>query len=215
MNSKQTHIALVIAVGLLFIGLVSGTYEINQLLGIQSNKLISLKAKSLALDNEQISLNKAKKDIKKYKDLETIARAVVPEDKNQAEAVREIVNIAAANDISLSTITFPTSTLGNAIVGKSGIPTPAAATPPASSSKGGSGLSQLQPLKSISGVYQLFITVNGDPNQPVPYNKFINFLSELEHNRRTAQVSTISLQPDTKNRNNLTFVLTLNEYIKP
>jgi len=49
----------------------------------------------------------------------------------------------------------------------------------------------------------------------VQYASFINFLSALEHNRRTAQISAITLQPSTNNPNLLAFTLTLNEYIKP
>ena len=138
--------------------------------------------------------------VKTYAELEKIAKSVVPQDKDQAEAVREIVNIAAANGVSLSTISFPASNLGSLN---------AQATTTTTS------LSQLQPVKNIPGVYQLQISVVGDPNKPVAYDKFISFLAALERNRRTAQVSTISIQPNLANRNLLTFTLSLNEYIKP
>jgi hypothetical protein len=215
MSSKRLHLILLATVGLLFIGLIGGTYGINKLLGTKATQLTALKAKSLALASEQISLNEAKKDIAKYADLEKIAQAVVPEDKDQADAVREIVNIAAANDVSLAAITFPASTLGTSNTGEPGVPVSAAAPPPASAANQANALSQLTAVKNIPGVYQLLITINGDPNQSVPYSQFINFLSDLEHDRRTAQVNTITLQPDSNNPNNLTFALTLNEYIKP
>ena len=206
MNSKRLHIAMLAALCLLLVGLIIGAYGINKALGAQSDKLVTLKAKSRALAQEQLSLQASKKDIKKYAELEKIAKAVVPEDKNQAAAVREIVNIAAANNVKLASITFPASSLGNGSGGT-------AATTPANSAT--ATLSQLQPVKNIPGVYQLAIIVSGDPNEPVQYTRFINFLSALEHNRRTAQVNTIALQPDPANRNYLTFTLTLNEYIKP
>ncbi len=218
MTSKRLYLILIATIGVLFIGLIAGAYGVNNLLGSQAAKLTGLKAKSLALNQEQLSLNRAKKDIQKYADLDKIAKSVVPEDKNQAEAVREIVNIAAGNNINLASITFPASTLGNGPVRSAGSPasaTPAAPAPAAGGASKTAGLSQLQPVKNIPGVYLLVITVTGDPHQPVKYSKFINFLSALEHNRRTAQVSTITLQPDTKNRDYLTFALTLNEYIKP
>lgn len=218
MNSKRLHLILLLIVALLVIGLVGGAYGANKLLNEQASKLVILKARSLALSNEQVGLNRAKKDIKKYADLEKIAHSVVPEDKNQAEAVREIVNIAAANSVTLAAISFPASSLGTGPAAVSpSAPAPAAASPsPSSTGKPNiGGLSQLLPVKSIPGVYQLLITVTGDSNRPVEYSKFINFLSDLEHNRRTAQVSTITIQPDTKNHDFLTFSLTLNEYIKP
>jgi hypothetical protein len=216
MNAKRLYLVLCGVIGLLLIGLLAGTYGADKLLTGQASKLTSLKAKSQALDQEQIILAKAKKEVKTYAGLDHIAHAVVPQDKDQAEAVREIVNIASSNGVSLASISFPASSLGG---------TPGSATSTSSSASSASAaasaqskakaLSQLQPVKNISGVYLLQIVVAGDPNQPVPYNQFINFLSDLEHNRRTAQVSSIVLQPDAHNRNHLSFTLTLNEYIKP
>jgi cell division protein FtsB len=216
MNSKRLHLVLVATLVLLFIGLLGGAYGINKLLASEANKLTALKAKNLALGQEQLSLNKAKKDIKTYDNLDKIAQDVVPQDKNQAEAVREIVNIAAANDVSLAAINFPASTLGVLPNGTAPAATSGTASPAAAGGNTkAAGLSQLVPVKNIPGIYQLPITVNGNPNQPVQYEKFINFLSDLEHNRRTAQVGTITIQPDPVNRDYLTFTLTLSEYIKP
>ena len=217
MTSKRLYFLLSGLIGLLFIGLIAGTYGANSLLSSQANTLTGLKAKSLALAQEQSSLNKAKKDIQTYSGLNQIAKSVVPQDKDQAEAVREIVNIAAQYNVSLAAINFPASTLGaNATAPASAAPASASATAPAASKSTSAGsLSQLQPVKNIPGVYQLPITVVGDPNKPVPYNQFVSFLSAMEHNRRTAQVSTITIQPNASNRNLLTFSLNLNEYIKP
>ena len=202
MTSKHLRWLLLGLLGLLFVGLVAGTYEANSLFESQASKLVSLKAKSLALTSEQQSLVQAKKDIVTYSDLEKIAKSVVPQDKDQAEAVREIVNIAASNGVSLATVSFPASSLGNS-------------NAPTTTKTSSTSLSQLTPVKNIPGVYQLQITVVGDPTKPVAYDKFISFLSALEHNRRTAQVIAIGLQPNTTNRSLLTFSLTLNEYIKP
>lgn len=205
MTSKHLRWLLMALLGLLFVGLVAGTYEANSLFESQASKLIGLKAKSLALTSEQQSLVQAKKDIVTYSGLEKIAKSVVPQDKDQAEAVREIVNIAASNGVSLATVSFPASTLGSS----------SAPASTASAKSSGPSLSQLTPVKNISGVYQLQITVVGDPTKPVAYDKFISFLAALEHNRRTAQVIAIGIQPNTTNRSLLTFSLTLNEYIKP
>jgi len=215
MSAKRLYYALVGSLALLAIALVAGAYGVNSLLASESHKLTTLKAKDQALAQEQISLAKAKQDIKQYASLKKIAQSVVPEDKNQAEAVREIVNIAETNNISLAAVNFPASSLGNTTTGGTATTAPAAATPaPAPNAKTGA-LSQLLPVKNIPGVYELPITVQGDPKQPVRYDKFVSFLSALEHNRRTAQVSNISLTPSTDNPNLLSFTLNLNEYIKP
>jgi hypothetical protein len=214
MNSRRLHIVLLGLLGLMVVGLIGGAYGVNSLLTKESDKLSTLKAKSLALSQEEIGLKKAKQDIAKYAELEKITRSVVPEDKNQAEAVRELVNIAAANGISLESVTFPASTLGTTPSGAVAAPaSPAAPAPSAGAST--KSLSQLVPVKNISGVYQLVINVNSDPAQPIAYNKLISFLAQLEHNRRTSQVSSIALEPDSNNPKLLIFKLTLTEYIKP
>lgn len=214
MNSKRLYLLLIGSIALLFIGLVAGTYEINGALTHKAATLTNLKAQDQALQQEQISLAKARADIKKYASLHQIAQAIVPEDKDQAEAVREIVKIAGDNKVNLASITFPASTLGSTPV----VPGAAAVAPvsaaPAANSKT-SALSQLTPVKNIPGVYNLLITIASDSNAPVPYNQFVGFLSDLEHNRRTAEVSTITISPSPQNRSLLSFVLTLNEYIKP
>jgi hypothetical protein len=71
------------------------------------------------------------------------------------------------------------------------------------------------PVQGISGVSYLQVTVQSNGSSTVPYDKFIAFLNALEHNRRTALVSSIVLTPDSKNSNNVGFTLTLDEYIKP
>ena len=126
MNSaKRLHFILIGLIGLLLLGLLAGTYGTNKLLTSQATKLTTLKAKDQALTQEQTSFTKAKKEIKKYADLHKITQSVVPEDKNQAEAVREIVNIAATNNVVLSAVTFPASTLGTTATGA---PTPASSS---------------------------------------------------------------------------------------
>jgi len=217
MSSKRLHLVMIVSICLLFVALVGGTFEATNFLTKKASNLTALKAKSQALSQEQISLAKAKKSIKQYADLTKIARSVVPEDKSQAEAVREIVSIADANGIKLSSISFPNSTLGSVITKPLGGSTTAPVAPasPTSIKADADSLSQLKPVIGIIGVYQLTINVDSETTAPITYDRFINFLSELEHNRRTAQVSTIAIQPDKVNSALLTFSLSLNEYIKP
>lgn len=198
MNSKRLYFGMLGVIGVLAVGLIGGAYEAGLMLEHQAQQWLDNRTRLAVLDQEQAELTTAKRSIAKYKDLAAIAKSVVPQDKDQAQTVREIVNIAAANGITLSSVTFPSSTLG---VG-AGV----------SSSK---QLSQLIPVKGIAGVYNLQVTVQSDSNRPVVYSRFISFLTALEHNRRTAQVTSITLQPDSKNRSLLSFTLILDEYIKP
>jgi hypothetical protein len=198
MDNKKMHACLIGLIIVLGVGVVLSVQEANSLLVKQSKTLSAAKAKDLAADNQRVQLVQDKKDVEKYADLNQIAKSVVPQDKNQAEAVREIVNLATKSGISqLSSITFPPSTLGGASTSKQ------------------NGLTQVTAVKGISGVYDLPITVTQSTNAKVPYSNFVSFLSKLEQNRRTAQVSSISIEPDPSNSGQVSFTLTIDEFIKP
>lgn len=198
MNSKKLYFGLIGVLVLLGIGVLLSVRQANILLEGKSKTLVSLKAKSLAMADQQTQIAKDKNDIATYADLDEIAKNVVPQDKDQAQAVREIVNLASQSGIKqLSSIAFPPSTLGGAKVKTPG------------------GLTQVTPIKGIPGVYDLQITVTQATTDLVPYNSFITFLSKLENNRRTAQVSSINVQPDQKNPNLTAFTLVIDEFIKP
>ncbi|HEY9712613.1 MAG TPA: hypothetical protein V6C72_04040, partial [Chroococcales cyanobacterium] len=206
-SSKRVFFLMVGVVILLIIGLVGGAYGVNVMLKGQSSKLVKLKAQEQSLSDQQNGLAKEKKEVAQYSDLNSIAKAIVPQDKDQAEAVREIVNIADANKVKLANISFPSSNLGTTTVTPS---TGASASTPSSSS--GSSLTQLTQVAGIKGVYNLQITLQSDTTTPITYTQFLSFLQGLENNRRTAQVSSISITPLASNRNYLSFSLILNEY---
>ncbi|MEO6513639.1 MAG: hypothetical protein ABIR37_03040 [Candidatus Saccharimonadales bacterium] len=209
MSSKKLYFVLLGLILLLGIGTIAGAYETDQLLQQRSNLLVEQKAASVASENQQTQLAKNKKDITKYKDLNTIAKTIVPQDKDQAQAVLEIVRLAQQSNIPrLSSVTFPTSTLGaKPLTGATATTTPV----PTANNK----LTQLIPVKGITGVYDLQITIQQSENAAVPYSTFIAFLQNLEQNRRTAQVSNISVTPSSKNPNLVAFTLIIDEYIKP
>jgi hypothetical protein len=197
MNAKAHFIMLVAWLIIILANFVTMVYGVNKLLGSQAEKLSTQRAISEALSNQQTTLTKNKTDLVKYKDLNDIAKSVVPQDKDQAEAVREIVNIASQSGISgLSSITFPASTLGNKATIKG-------------------GLTQLTPVKGISGVYDLKITVTQEAEGNTTYDQFLTFLRNLEQNRRTAQVTSINVTPSTTKIGTVGFTLVIDEYIKP
>lgn len=217
MSSKRLYYILISVIGLLVVGLIGGAYQATSLLDARSQKLLQAKTEVQALENQQSGLVKARKDIDTYAELGAIAKSIVPQDKDQAQTVREIVKIAAAAGIKLGSITFPTSSLGS---GATAAPAPAAtgtATPaPAAGSPAGNlSLSQLKPVTGLSGVYDLAITVQSDSGAAATYSQFIRFLEGLESNRRTALVSGIIVTPDAKNPDQVSFTLNINEYIKP
>ncbi len=225
MNSKKLYFILLATVSLLILALIGGAYGADSLLKKQANELLAARSKSVALETKQQQLLKAKNDIVKYKALGDIAKSIVPQDKDQAQTVREIVNLANANNIKLGSITFPTSTLG--IKAPAAVATPAkdsTSSAPATGTDSATAIpptvpkvvqSQLKAVPTIPGVYDLAIIVQSDAGAPAGYNKLIAFLNALENNRRTAIVSGVSLTPDNKDPSLVAFTLDINEYIKP
>lgn len=176
----------------------------NKQITKQNDELSRYKLESTALEEVQRSLVSAKKDINTYKDIESIAKTVVPQEKDQAKTVREIVKLAEESNIPISSVTFPTSSLG----------AKATAGPSTATQQQAGTITQTQKVTGLNNVERLEITVTSDTTKPVPYSNFIRFLDLLEKNRRTSQVGSINIQPDPKNRNLLTFSLILNVYIK-
>lgn len=223
MTAKRLYYVLLGVIGLLVIGLILGAQSADSVLNKHAATLSKLKAKQQAADYEQKRLVKAQQAIQQYADLEKIAKVVVPEDKDQAEAVRELINFANKDHISIGSITFPTSTLGATVTNGSSassstttttntVPvTPKFQAPDSPANK----LSQLLAIPGLPGVYQLSITVTTTTGKPASFENIITFLQDLEGNRRTAQVTTIHLEPDSIDPTLLNLTLNINEYIKP
>ena len=215
MNAKRTYLVLNILLVVLALGIVGGTYEIQQLLKVQSRQLLASKAHLHALDTEQLQLNQAKKDIVKYTPLYNIAKVIVPENKNQAEAVRQIVKLADDNGIGLESISFPASNLGTSAAKAPSSAPPKAGTGTSATGSSGPSLSQLIPVTGISGVYDLQLTVASDPSKLASYPQLISFLQALENNRHTALVGRINIEPNATNHSRFSFNITLDIFIKP
>lgn len=218
MNTKRTYYLMLSAVALLVLGILGGAYETKQYLTVKSVKLVELKAKLVGYDQQQAGLVSAKKEITKYTPLYNIAKVVVPENKNQAETVRQIDKLATANSINIGSISFPSSTLGNSIAGGANVPTPTTSlsgAPKIAPKSSTINLSQLTAVVGSPGVYVLQISVASDVSQPASYKQLIGFLSALENNRLTAEVTTVNIVPDSTLPDRFSFTLNLNSYIKP
>ena len=205
--------SLVLMTALGVAGLVLG----NKLLVKSSGRLNSLKLETSVIDEQHNSLKQAKQDIEKYAELESIAKTVVPQEKDQARTVREIVRFAEESGVPITDITFPSSDLGS-VKAKPTTPAPStdsSSTPKAPAAPATPPVSQVKPVEGIKGVYQLEVTIQNDNDSPTRYQNLLTFLHKLEQNRRTSQVTNVGIQPDPKNRNLITYNMTINVYIKP
>lgn len=195
--------------GLLCLTFLVVTFKGISLLEKKSNDMVQLKAQSQKAQSQLNNLQIAKKEVQKYSYFKTVASNVIPSDKDQAQAILEIYQIASQAGIALQSVTFPASTLGVS----------------GTESATGSGASQAavtqaKPVTGIPGLYSLELTItpqvgnNVPVNQQVTYAKMLDFFKRIENNRRTAQITRIDIQPAQGN-SGLSFVLTINIFIKP
>lgn len=180
----------------------------------QADKLVELKLEDRLLDEQQAALTQANQDIKEYEELEQAAKSVVPQDKDQARAVREIIAIAKEVGVPISTISFSSSNLGVQPVqpktneGDGGSTTTTPAAP---------AITQAKPVEGVTGVYALEMIITPDSEANISYYQLLDFLEKLESNRRTAQVTSVKVTPVTSDANNpyITFTLNINIFVKP
>lgn len=197
---------------LLFLGLIATIVIGNNWLASKSRELHDQKLSLLLVDEQQLAVNRALKDIESYAEIEAIANSIVPKDKDQARSVREISALASSNGIPLASFSFPASSLGNAPAKKT---TTDSDTTTSTTTSTTPSITQAVPVKGMTGVYQTLVTVRSDTANPVPYSSFISFLEAIEKNRRTAQIENIEITPTPGNANKLTFQLGINIFTKP
>ncbi len=196
MSTKKAYFLLCAATVISGLSILVSSLFVNSMLQKKSDRLVEAKLENRLLDEQQTALINANRTINQYKELNSIAKSIVPQDKDQAEAVRQIVKIANESNVKLGAITFPASALGQ-------------------TGKNSNSVTQVKPVNGIPGLYTLEITIQQDNSNPTTYPRLIDFLSKLENNRRTAQVTSVTVNPTAQNRNLLNFSLTLNTYIKP
>lgn len=197
LTSFRLFVLLCAACGLLVAAAFGLTYGANKLFAGQGQTLEDAKISYEVAQNREQALQRAEANITKYEQLNVIAQGVLPQEKDQALTVREIVAIADQHNVSLGSVSFPDSKLGAATKSKT-----KAATE-----------SQLTAVKGISGLYVMEIRVVS--SGITRYDNFLRFINALQSNRRTANITSISATPSESDRNFVSFNLTINAYIRP
>lgn len=193
LSPKRLYYILAGCLALLTIISLTAAVIGNKMLTEQNKKLNQLKIEDEILEEQALALNRAKQDLERYDELEQIVKQIVPQEKDQTRTVREIVKFATESGIEIGSIAFPGSELGQ--------------------TSSNLNLTQLTPVKGLSGVYNLEITL--ETSSPASFGQTIDFMRSLESNRRTSQIGSITITPEEQDRNLLTSTITFNVYIKP
>lgn len=190
-------------IGVVFIAILFGSFS---MLNRQSQKLVDLKLQNHVADTQLVHLPDVKKQVATYGFFNDVAKTVLPADKDQAQAVSDIYQMASDSGIAIQELTFPASSLGGT-------------TSSASNTSAKTVISQATPVSGINGLYSIPLTISPQTGASVPadkkvtYDKFLTFMKHIENNRRTAQITKIDVTPTSTGDFN--FVITVNLFIKP
>jgi len=218
MNSQRLRMMLLGVLGLLtLLFLATGTLGLS-MLSSKSKKMVELKLESKTAEAQLARLEQSKKEINQYSYFKDVAKTVIPSDKDQAQALLEISQLAKDSGMNLQSVSFPASNLGGRPTTSA---TPGTAQPSASSQN---VISQALPVSGITGLYSVELVITPETGVQVPserqvtYPKMLDFLDRIERNRRTAQITQVDIQPQgtvTGPNQLINFSLNLNIFIKP
>ena len=171
MTPKRLFYGLCAVCSLIILGIGAMVYLGNAFLSKEAARIADARADEELVDKRIALKNDLEKTIDDYTELKTLATKFLPDSKNQDDLIAEFYTIADKSNIMVSGLSFT-----------------------ASGTKVG-GQSQTTPLKDAKNVLVFPFTVT---NYSASFTQLINFLENLENNRRKLQITQIQLQPDDK-----------------
>lgn len=113
MNAKKLFFGLISFTVILVLATAGVFYFANSFLVKNSSKLNDLKLQNSVIEqNEQIYI-KARNDYAKNKDLKAAVEEALPKEKDQARALKELIQIGQNTGVKIEKIEFSDSTLGD------------------------------------------------------------------------------------------------------
>lgn len=218
-KSKRLKYILLGTLALLVVAFVALFVFGMSMISKKSQKMVDLKLQNKVAQAQLDSLSLAKAEIEQFSYFKEVAKDVIPDDKDQAQAVLDIVRFARESGILIQSITFPTSNLGPG----ANTATPTGGSASATTASPSTAISQAKPVPDIKGLYSLELTITPESGPTLPakdkitYDKMLDFLRKIERNRRTAQITQVNVQPQTTDSSGeyVSFSLIVNIFIKP
>jgi len=202
MTAKKAYFIILTILILAIIGIGGSMYAGTMVVKKTSDKLIQTKLDNIGLDTQEQQFLQSRKVLDKYKTLNQTISKILPKNKDQALAVKELYQIGDETGIVVSKIQFPTSTLAKS-----------KATSTQSSTK---TVTQAKQVAGMTGVLGIDISISLQPanGKSISYDNMLKFLQKVELNRRNMQIKNITVNADTIN-GGVTFELTLTIFVKP
>jgi hypothetical protein len=196
MTAKNIHKLLMIMLILLIVIAASALIFSNYMMRKSTDKLIQAKLDNIGFDSEEQTYLQARKDLDEYAALNEIIQKILPKSKDQAQAVSELYKIGDETGITIASIQFPSSSLGE-------------------KSTNSNSVTQAKAVDGMPGVMGIDIAIELQPatGASISYANMISFLQKIEVNRRSMQIKQITVNADTVN-GGVTFNVTLTIFVK-
>jgi hypothetical protein len=227
MTSKKLHRYLIILFALIILGSAFIVRYANSWLTTSSQELSMLKLEVDTLEAKRQGLEQAKITLADNKVGLSILDQAVPTDKDQARIVSELFKIADNANLTIASVGFPTSTLGQSTQAPTtttptpttttdaatGSSTPATTDTTQTTAKPAQSISQATPLKDIPGIQSIEVSLGALNSKTLPpgsgmrYSELLSFLRNIERNRRTIQVKSINIGQGTPVNGEAVFTL--------
>jgi hypothetical protein len=200
-TAKRLYYGLMVALAAIIVLSAVVAYQSVGWLKDHSTILVDKKLENIALEEQQSEASSAAAILEQYSDLRETVEAVAPSEKEQEKIIAELYRIAAENNLTIQSLTFPNSELGET------------QTAPAAQSQGGEAaateqqaapqpsnqITQTRRVDGLTGVVGLDIAPSGIKENGVPtgmtYETMLRFLDSLEKNRRQMIVNEIAINP--------------------
>ena len=218
-NAKRLSIVLTILLAVQATGAIALTYFANNWLTNKSESLVNIKLDTVALEEQQKVNLQAAKDLEIYETTRILLEKIVPKSKDQAKTISELQEIASDIGVTIRSMTFPASELGN-----SGSSATVVGTTPSAAAANTNVVTQAEPVDNIPGLLGIEVSLSqidrlsGSSGDGMTYNQLINFLEAIEKNRRTMQIKTLQILPlksSTGEVSGYSATLTMNIFVKP
>ncbi len=190
-SSKQAFYGFCGGIVIAFITTGLLTYWANGQLDLRKSQINQKKTESQELDNKINRAKSLREELLRLQDINQTSTEVLPNIKSQENIIGELISIAAKRGLSLESIAF-----------SGGGDSKAGANPETSQSIA---------VKEVPGVFGLSIQTSITTD----YENVLQFLEDLENNKRQFEVTEISITPDPVDTSLFTTQLSLVTYIQP
>ncbi len=187
LNSQTAFYGLIAALVIVLLGVGVMLNWANKQLRVQAESIAEKRVEAESLERQTAQARLYKQELEELGKLTGVVDAVLPDSKSQENIIGELIDIAAKRGLQLENISFGGS---------------ADAQNPETS--------QTEKVDGLPGVFSLVIQTQIETD----YENVLQFLEDLENNKRQFEVTSLSLSP---REDDINFIATLSitTYIKP